>query len=263
MIKIDLSKCNKDYICIDECAYGFMYEKNDEGYPVINQSLFEKYCINCWHCIAICPKGAISYPGIEPEKLDKLRSRDFLSHDQVEKIIRSRRSYRTFKKKSVPDETISKWLDITRLSPTASNSQQLNWILVKDEKQVAHLARITIDWLKEKNDYKEIIEQWNQGHDILLRHAPHLLVATLPEDYSWAMTDAATAISYLELTAHSLGLGTCWAGYFTRAAMEYAPLKKSLDLSKNHKVAGALMFGYPVYRFKKIPERNIVSIQHR
>ena len=262
MIKIDYSKCNKDYICMDECAYGFMYEKDGEGYPVINQSLFEKYCIKCWHCIAICPKGAISSPGVKPENLDKHRRRDFLSHDQVEKFIRSRRSFRTFKEESVPDEIISKWLDITRWSPTASNSQQLIWILVKDAKQVAHLASIMIDWLKKKNNYQEIIEQWNQGHDVILRHAPHLLIVTLPEDYSWAMTDAATAISYLELTANSLGLGTCWAGYFTRAALEYAPLRKKLSLPKNHKVAGALMFGYPLYRFNKIPERNKISIQY-
>ncbi|MCP4348312.1 MAG: hypothetical protein GY795_22720 [Desulfobacterales bacterium] len=139
MIKIDPSKCNKDYICMDECAYGFIYEKDDEGYPVINQSLFEKYCIKCWHCIAICPKGAISYPGVKQEDFDKLGHSDFLSHDQVEKFIRSRRSFRTFKEEPVSDEIISKWLDITRWSPTASNSQQLNWILVKDAKQVAHL----------------------------------------------------------------------------------------------------------------------------
>lgn len=262
MIKIDPSKCNKDYICIDECAYGFMYGKDDEGYPVINSSLFEKYCIKCWHCIAICPKGAISYPGVKQEDLEKLRGRDFLSHDQVEKFIRSRRSFRTFKEESVPNEIISKWLNITRWSPTASNSQQLNWVLVKDAKKVAHLAGIMIDWLKEKNDCPEIIEQWYQGNDILLRHAPHLLIVTLPKDYFWAMTDAATAISYLELTAYSLGLGTCWAGYFTRAVSEYAPLRKELNLSENHMVAGALMFGYPVSRFKKIPERNKISIQY-
>ena len=29
MIKIDPSKCSKDYICIDECAYGFMYGKDE------------------------------------------------------------------------------------------------------------------------------------------------------------------------------------------------------------------------------------------
>ncbi|MCP4113458.1 MAG: hypothetical protein GY749_49340 [Desulfobacteraceae bacterium] len=179
------------------------------------------------------------------------------------KFIRSRRSFRTFKEEPVSDEIVSKWLDITRWSPTASNSQQLNWILVKDAKQVAHLAGIVIDWLKKNNSYQEITEQWNQGHDIILRHAPHLLIATLPEDYSWAVTDAATAISYLELSAYSLGLGTCWAGYFTRAALEYAPLRERLDIPENHKVAGALMFGYPVYRFKKIPGRNKITIQYR
>jgi nitroreductase/NAD-dependent dihydropyrimidine dehydrogenase PreA subunit len=262
MIKIDNSKCKKDYLCIDECAYGFMFEIDDEGYPAINQSLFDKYCIKCWHCIAICPKGAMSHPGVNPENFDKLRGIDALSHDQAENFIRSRRSFRTFKKESVPDEIISKWLNITRWSPTASNSQQLNWVLVKDARQVARLAGIVIGWLEEKNGYKEIIDQWNQGHDIVLRHAPHLLIVTLPEDYSWAMTDAATAISHLELTASTLGLGTCWAGFFTRASLEYAPLKNKLDIPENHKVAGALMFGYPMYRFKKIPERKKIAIQY-
>ena len=92
MIKVDPSKCNKDYICIDECSYGFMFEKDDDGFPVINPSLFDKYCIKCWHCIAICPKGAISYPGVQQEDFDKLKREDFLAHDRVEKFIRARRS---------------------------------------------------------------------------------------------------------------------------------------------------------------------------
>ena len=116
-----------------------------------------------------------------------------------------------------PDEIIAKWLDIARWSPTASNSQRLNWILVKDARKVAHLAGIVVDWLKGRDHYQELVEQWNKGHDPVLRRAPHLLIATVPEDYFWAMTDAATAISYLELTAYSLGLGTCWAGFFSRA----------------------------------------------
>jgi nitroreductase len=239
-----------------------MYGKDNEGFPFIKPPLFEKYCIKCWHCIAICPKGAISYLGIKKGDLEQLKSKDFLPYDQAEKFIRSRRSFRTFKKEPVPDDVISKWMDISRWSPTASNSQQLNWILVKQTEKVAHLARIIIDWLKEKNDCLEIIEQWNQGNDILLRHAPHLLIVTLPKDYFWAMTDAATAISYLELTAYSHGLGTCWAGYFTRAASEYAALRMELNLPENHKVAGALMFGYPIYRFSRIPGRKRISIQY-
>jgi nitroreductase len=162
----------------------------------------------------------------------------------------------------VPDKVIAKWLDITRWSPTASNSQQLNWIVVKDAEKVAALAGILIDWLKKSNNYPEIIEQWEQGHDILLRHAPHLIFVTLPEDYFWAPTDGATSISYLELTAYSLGLGTCWAGYFTRAALEHTPLQKELYLAEGHRVAGALMFGYPMYRFCTIPVQNKVSMRN-
>ncbi|MCP4748245.1 MAG: hypothetical protein GY874_19230 [Desulfobacteraceae bacterium] len=262
MIKIDTAKCNKDYMCINQCPYGFMYEKDDEGFPVIKSSLFEKYCIKCWHCIAICPKGAISHPGVKQENFEQIKSNDLPSHYQTEKFIRSRRSFRSFKKKSVPDDVISKWLDFTRWSPTASNSQQISWIIVKKAAKVAHFADIMVDWLKEKRSYPEIIEHCEQGHDILLRSAPHLLIAVLPKDYFWAMTDAATAISYLELTANSLGLAICWAGYFTKAASESPALINALNLTKNEKIAAALMFGYPVYRFNRIPERKELSVRY-
>lgn len=262
MITIDHSKCNKDLLCIKECAYGFMYTKDENGYPVIQPSLFEKYCIHCWHCIAICPKGAMSSPGVTQKDLEQSRRDDVLSYDQLGQVIRSRRSFRTFKDASVPDDIIAQWLDMTRWAPTASNSQRLKWILVQDRQKVEHLASILIEWLKEKQSSPEIIQQWNQGHDIVLRHAPHLVMVTVPADYFWASTDAATAISYLELTASSLGMGTCWAGYFTRAASEYAPLRHALQLSENQNVGGALMFGYPVYRFSHIPTRNTVTIQY-
>jgi nitroreductase/NAD-dependent dihydropyrimidine dehydrogenase PreA subunit len=260
MIEIDHAKCNQDYICSDECAYGFMYEKNEDGYPVISPAMFEKYCIQCGHCIAICPTGAISYSGVKQDRLEKLKKEDRLSHDQAVGFLRSRRSLRTFKKEPVPQALLFNWLDVTRWAPTGSNSQQVNWVLVHDAKKVAHLAGLIVDWLKKSDASPEIVEQWHQGHDIVLRHAPHLLIATLPQNYFWAQTDAATAIAYLELSAHSLGLGTCWAGYFTRAASEYAPLQKVLNLPVDHKVAGAVMVGFPVYRFTKVPQRNKLSI---
>lgn len=262
MIQIDPTKCNKDYLCIAECAYGFMFEKDQDGYPHINEALSEKYCIHCWHCVAVCPKGAVSAPGIDPNNLEKTSRKDIPSHDQLEKFIRARRSFRTFKNEPVSDEIILKWLDITRWSPTATNSQQLNWILIKDTEKIQDLAGLIIEFLKQGRDYQEIIEQWGRGRDITLRHAPHLLIVTLPEEYFWSMTDAATAISYLELTAASLGLGTCWAGYLTRAATAYPPLREKLNLPENHKVAGALMFGHPSHRFTKIPNRNKLSIQY-
>ncbi|MCP3926805.1 MAG: hypothetical protein GY714_29950 [Desulfobacterales bacterium] len=262
MITIDNTKCNKDYICIDECPYGFIFEKDADGFPTVKKEIYEKYCIKCWHCISICPKAAISSPDVKQENLMRLKKEDFLTTEVAEKFIRSRRSIRKFKDETIPPETIENWLDITRWSPTASNSQKLNWIVIKDKEKLKTITGLMIDWIKKGGNYPEIVDQYEKGDDILLRHAPHLLIATLPEEYFWLMTDAATALSYLELTANSYDLGTCWAGFFIRAASEYEPLIKELDLPNNHRTGGALMFGHPVYNFKKVPERERFSLKY-
>ena len=262
MIEIDITGCNKDYLCVDVCPYGFMFEKDDEGYPFVDKAKSEKYCIDCWQCIAICPKGVVSSPGLKPEDLKKTGSKDIPSFDSIIDFIHARRSYRKFKIESVPEDLIEKWLDIARWSPTASNSQKVNYIVVKKRETVSEITEIMMKWLKEEGNYPEIIDAWEKGSDILLRDAPHLLITTLPKDYFWNMTDAATALSYLELSGKSLGLGTCWAGFFTRAAQSYKPLIEKLNLPENHIVAGALMFGYPVYKFGKVPDRKQISLQY-
>jgi nitroreductase len=71
------------------------------------------------------------------------------------------------------------------------------------------------------------------------------------------------ALTYLELAAPSLGLGTCWAGYFTAAANFYPPLQKALDLPQGHLPYGATMIGYPKYSYQRIPPRNKPEISWR
>lgn len=261
MITIDHNKCNQDYLCESVCPYGFLFARDEKGYPGVAPEAFKKYCIRCWHCIAICPKGAISYPGIERETLEKVKKESLLTTDLATGFIRSRRSCRLFKPESVPETVISDWMEITRWTPTASNSQQLSWILVSGQDKVGLLAAVMQDWLNETGSHAAIREQWQKGRDILLRHAPHLAIVTLPKDYYWAMSDGATALSYLELTARSFGLATCWAGFFTRAAGEFAPLQQAIRLPATHQVAGALMFGYPGYRFSRVPKRKPLKIR--
>ena len=76
-------------------------------------------------------------------------------------------------------------------------------------------------------------------------------------------TDCASALSYLELYAHAKGLGTCWAGYFTVASNHHEPLTKALMLPAGHKCFGAVMLGYPRYRYYRIPKRNDVFVTWR
>ena len=50
--------------------------------------------------------------------------------------------------------------------------------------------------------------------------------------------------------------GPCWAGYFDMAAVNYAPLQKALDIPEGNRPYGAMMLGYPEYKYSRIPLRK-------
>ena len=68
--------------------------------------------------------------------------------------------------------------------------------------------------------------------------------------------DTALALSYLELYAPVSGLGTCWAGYFYSAVNAYPPLFEALSLPAKHKAFGAMMVGYPKFRYQRLVPRK-------
>jgi len=70
-------------------------------------------------------------------------------------------------------------------------------------------------------------------------------------------------LTYLELAAPAFGLGTCWAGYFDVAANLWPPLKNALELPDGHTSFGAMMIGYPKYKYQRMPLRNQAKISWR
>lgn len=90
--------------------------------------------------------------------------------------------------------------------------------------------------------------------------APHAIIVHAPADNVLAPVDAPIALTYLELAAYGLGLGACWAGFLTGAATFYAPVMEALQLPEGHKYMGALMVGYPKYKYSRIPLKNKPSI---
>ena len=61
------------------------------------------------------------------------------------------------------------------------------------------------------------------------------------KDYGFGAEDGAQALSYLELFAPTLGLGSCWGGYFYSAVNAYPPLFEALDLPSGHRAFGAVV----------------------
>ena len=83
----------------------------------------------------------------------------------------------------------------------------------------------------------------------------------MPGDNNNGMVDLTLALSYLELAAPALGLGTCWAGLLQGAMLYWKPLKEVVGLPDGHTHHYPMMLGYPKMKYFRLPERKLPHIQ--
>lgn len=256
LISIDRTKCKKDGICVAECPFSLIALTGEEGFPEIRPAA-ARLCIQCGHCVAVCPHDAL--------KLTSMRQDDFLpmgfgsppTLKKIGQLLSSRRSIRTYQQQPVLRPHIEQLLDICRWAPSAKNKQPVHWLVVENPEEMRRLAGLVVDWLRTGTTYPGIVAAWDQGKDMVLRSAPHLLMAHAHEDSLKPEIDCTIALSYFEMAATSGGIGTCWAGILmSAAAAGYQPLLDALGLPEGHHPYGAMVFGYPRFPYFKIPPRK-------
>jgi nitroreductase len=101
-----------------------------------------------------------------------------------------------------------------------------------------------------------VVSAWDAGEERICRGAPHIVVVHGDKDYGFGAEDGALALSYFELFAPALGLGSCWGGCFYSAVNAYPPLFEALDLPVDHRAFGAVMVGYAKLKYQRLPLRN-------
>jgi nitroreductase/NAD-dependent dihydropyrimidine dehydrogenase PreA subunit len=265
--KIDTSRCDKDGLCAIECP-AHIIEMTDQG-PVPAAG-FEDICIQCGHCVAICPKGAFSLDFLSPDQCMPVEKEKMLDANHAEHFLRSRRSVRRYKEKPVPRELFEKALSIACCAPTGSNRQTVRWLVVDKKAGVEKIAARVIDWMQyiTKKHPKialmmsmdRLISQWGQGIDRICRDAPQLVFAYGSDEFGSAAADCHTALAYLELALPGFGLGSCWAGYVNYAAGQWPDLASELNFPDKHTCHGALMVGFPKFKYARAPQRNAPEI---
>jgi len=272
LFKVDQQKCLRDGLCVAECPAKIIEIIGKEGFPTPVAGA-ERFCIECGHCVAVCPHGALSLKTMSPQACLPIQEELLLSPEQCEHFLRSRRAIRSYKDKRAPRELLQKLIEIARYAPTAHNSQPVHWLVIEDPKEGRRLGGLVAEWMRSllvqnaelaiSMNMDKVVAAWDKGIDLILRGAPHLAVAhglaTLPASQS----SCVIALTYLELAAPSFGMGSCWAGYFTAAATFYPPLQEALALPKNHLTYGAVMIGYPQYRYQRMPSRHKPEITWR
>lgn len=260
-IVIDPAKCKKDGLCVAECPYLLFREGND-GIPVLVDGA-EGACIECGHCIAICPGNAITLSGITTNDCETVNHKQSVSKEQVAQLFRSRRSIRTYKDKVVEQTVLESLIEMSRWVPSARNNQPVSWIVINDFEKVHDLSAMVVEWLTENNNLPNVIDAFNTGKDMIHRGAPCLLIAHASNTSPRPVEDCSISVAAIETAATAYGLGGCWAGFFMGAAKVHKPILEYLDLPDGHEVYAALILGYPKYKYNRIPPREEVRIDWR
>jgi len=269
LLIVNQDKCKQDGLCAADCPLGIIAMAEGNHPQVLPGA--EPFCIACGHCVAACPHGALSHPEVREEDCLPIRKELNISREQAEQYLRSRRSIRQYKPDSVPRADLERLLDIARFAQTGHNSQTVAWKVYTHSEDVQTVAAHVVNWMRElvargepmaaKMNMAIICDLFDKGMDMVTRGAPHLAFTHARHDDRFAPHACDIAMTYVELYAPVLGLGTCWAGFFERAAEFWPPLQGFLDLPEGHRVMSAAMVGYPKTRYYRCPERKPLQVK--
>jgi len=265
---IDEDKCTQCGLCVRDCPINII--AMDSGYPCIFTEN-EAACLKCQHCLAICPTAALSILGRRPEDSLPLKGA-FPDPDRLETLIKGRRSVRWYLDENLEPEILERLLDVAGHAPSGANDRQVRFTVI-DDKQVmaafrrevyAALTRLveTGNLPKSKAFFSGFVRLWQEdGVDALFLDAPHLLVASASRACTAPVPDCLIAISYFELFAQSLGVGTLWAGLAKWAIDDLVPgLRVTLDIPRDHVVGFPMIFGKPAVQYQRTVEHGAANV---
>lgn len=98
-----------------------------------------------------------------------------------------------------------------------------------------------------------VVNFWkNYNRDIVFRHAPHMVVASIPKNTLALTTDPIIALSYFELLANSMQIGALWLGLLTFFINEAFPeLKEQLEIPEDNEIGYIMAFGKPAVKYQR------------
>ena len=264
---VDERKCIRCGACVRDCPAQILKFDATQHPAMVEDGA--KSCIRCQHCLAVCPSGAISILGRDP--MDSQRAGAEPAPEAMLAQIKMRRTCRNYRKEAVDADTLHKLLGMLDWVPTGVNNHSLDFAVVDDpalmdeiraEVNDRVLAMMKMDPLP---PFAARMERYRKqilaGRDVIFRGAPHLIAVSSKADSPCPEIDPVIALSYFELYAQTLGVGTCWCGFAVHAFRWNRRLRKRLNLPPGYRIGAVLLFGAPDVRYARAtrPEQFGVS----
>jgi len=254
LVQIDSDKCIGCGSCAADCPRQILIIQNGKT------AVMNSHCLKCGHCLAVCPRNAVKLTGYDdeivtmPEKSVFLNEKDLMTH------LKFRRSIRQYRDTQVEKEKFEKIVEAGRLSPTASNAQNVRYIILQSgieaiEDEVLAMYRTQSELseslsLRMNISVTALHERLKRG--FLFFRAPAVILVVSPNDIN-----ACLAVMNMELMAEALGLGAVYVGLFTRPANKNIKLRESLGIAEEENITACLALGYPKVQYlRSVPRKK-------
>ena len=147
-------------------------------------------------------------------------------------LIISRRSIRQFKQEPVSRYILQKFINASRLAPSAANRQPLEFVVV-DEEKIRKEVFTCLKWAA------YIAPEGNPkpGHEPVAYIVVLVNSEIREKGFEW---DVGAAIENMILAALEKGIGSCWL-----LSVDREKLREILNIPENYKIDSVLALGYP------------------
>lgn len=251
MIIIDQEKCIGCGDCAADCIALNIKVEGGKAAPL-------RECLNCGHCVGVCPMAAIAIPEYDMEDVEEYDAEKFaLSPEHFLRAVKFRRSIRSYKADKVEKEKLEKMAEAGRYTATAVNYQFNQFVFIQDE--LDKMKEYVWDFIEERKDEAAVRpylafnerRKADPKDDYLFRNAPAVILVT-----SDRMLDAGLAAQNMEMMAVSMGLGVLYNGFLARITEINPELKKWLGI-ENKTICACMLLGYPdVQYLRTVPRKK-------
>jgi nitroreductase len=179
---------------------------------------------------------------------------------EFEKLVKERRSVRSFEAAAVSESQLATILEAGRWAPSPLNLQPWQFILIDDPQLKEEIRTVGEDAkgeVKEKDG-----PSWAAGYEMdFLTEAPLLVVVVVDpsrcglggyfgQEYG-AMQAASACIQNILLACADMGLGALWFTFFRPEK-----LRPVLNIPEHYEIAGVIPMGTPIGSAKTPPRKE-------
>lgn len=179
------------------------------------------------------------------------------------KIIKQRRSNRSYKNEQIKNEELQAVLEAGLYAPNAGD-QAWHFTVIQNKEMLDRLKRAAKETAKlMENEHLKSLGN-DESFDCLYG-APTLIIISGDENaYVPLEADCAAATENILLAAESLGLGSCWI-FFVLMAFQSAQsteLRRALKIPEGYKPYYSAILGYKEAEIIHVPDRKTNRITY-